>query len=229
MKTAMILAAGRGERLMPLTNVTPKALCTIKGVPLIEYHVAKLAKAGFSRLVVNHAWLGDQIRRHLGDGSKWGIELCYAPEPPGGLETGGGIFNALPLLGKEPFLTVNADIYTDFTFSDLLLPNNSLVHWMLGKNPAHNPHGDISLENNHKLTTKGPYYTFLGIAIYHPEAFLASSPGRYSVVPMVRKLIKTQQASGELLQGLWLDIGTKERLRHANTLNTHDACLPANA
>lgn len=227
MKTAMILAAGRGERLMPLTNVIPKALCTINSVPLIEHHVARLAKAGFTRLVVNHAWLGGQIRRHLGDGSKWGVEVCYAPEPPGGLETGGGIFNALPLLGKEPFLTVNADIYTDFTFRDLTLPNGSLAHWMLGKNPAHNPHGDVGLENNQKLANKAPCYTFLGIAMYHPEVFLACSPGRYSVVPMVRKLIETQQASGELLQGLWLDIGTEERLRHANTLIVRDAGLSA--
>lgn len=229
MKTAMILAAGRGERLMPLTNTTPKALCAINDMPLIEYHVTNLAKAGFTRVVINHAWLGGQIRRHLGDGSKWGIELCYAPEPPGGLETGGGIFNALPLLGQEPFLTVNADIYTDFTFSNLQLPRESLVHWMLGKNPVHNPHGDIGLDNNQKLSNKGARYTFLGIAIYHPQAFLYATPGRYSVVPMVRKLIETQQASGELLQGLWLDIGTAERLRHANILIKQEAGLPANA
>lgn len=217
MKTAMILAAGRGERLAPLTNVTPKALCLVNGLPLIECHVNNLADAGFTRVIINHAWLGGQIRRHLGDGKKWGIELCYAPEPPGGLETGGGIFNALPLLGKEPFLAVNADIFTDFTFKDLNLPAGSMAHLFLGNNPEHNPGGDFSLDGDQNLSNT-PRYTYLGIAIYHPEAFWSYSPGRYSVIPMVRKLIEQKKASGELLQGLWLDIGTAGRLQHANEL-----------
>ena len=222
MKTAMILAAGRGERLMPLTNVTPKAMCEVNGIPLIEYHVSNLAKAGFTRLVINHAWLGGQIRRHLGNGQKWGIELCYAPEPPGGLETGGGIFNALPLLGDEPFLTVNADIYTDFKFNALFLPSDSLAHWFLGQNPEHNPEGDFGLGDNQKLSLDGPLYTFLGIAIYHPKVFSTYCSGRYSVVPMLRKLIEAQQASGELLENLWLDIGTKDRLLYANDIVKSD-------
>ncbi|MBY0377209.1 MAG: NTP transferase domain-containing protein, partial [Gammaproteobacteria bacterium] len=121
MKTAMILAAGRGDRLKPLTEKQPKAMCLVQQKPLIEHHVARLAELGFERIVINHAYLGSQIRRHLGTGSKWGIEICYAPEPPGGLETGGGIYNALPLLGKQPFVTVNADVFTDFNFRMLHL------------------------------------------------------------------------------------------------------------
>lgn len=218
MKTAMILAAGRGERLAPLTNVTPKAMCRVNGIPLIERHVSNLAKAGFTRIVINHAWLGGQIRHHLGDGRKWDVELCYAPEPPGGLETGGGIFNALSLLGNKPFLTVNADIYTDFCFKDRSLPANSMAHLFLGKNPEHNASGDFSLDNDQHLSCYEPLYTFLGIAMYHPKAFLSYSPGRYSVIPMVRKLIEQKKASGELLQCLWLDIGTAGRLQHANAL-----------
>jgi MurNAc alpha-1-phosphate uridylyltransferase len=218
MKTAMILAAGRGERMLPLTDHIPKAMCQVNGTPLIEHHVVNLAEAGFTRLIINHAHLGGQIRNHLGDGKKWGVELYYAPEPPGGLETGGGIFNALPLLGNEPFLTVNADIYTDFKFNSQGLPNDSLAHLLLGQNPEHNPDGDFSLKNNQILSNDGPGYTFLGIAIYHPKAFLPYSPGRYSVVPMLRKLVSQQCASGEFFQGLWLDIGTAERLSHANEL-----------
>jgi N-acetyl-alpha-D-muramate 1-phosphate uridylyltransferase len=218
MKTAMILAAGRGERLKPLTNSIPKAMCLINGIPLIEYHVRNLAKAGFTRVVINHAHLGFKIRHHLGDGKNWGIDIAYAPEPPGGLETGGGIFNALPLLGNEPFLTVNADIYTDFKLNTIKLPANFLAHLLLGKNPKHNIKGDFGLKNNLSLTNNQLDYTYLGIAVYHPEAFKQYSPGRYSVIPMVRTLINENRASGELFQGLWIDIGTAERLRHANQI-----------
>jgi N-acetyl-alpha-D-muramate 1-phosphate uridylyltransferase len=215
MKTAMILAAGRGERLKPLTNFIPKAMCLVHGIPLIEHHVANLARAGFTRLVINHAYLGGQIRRHLGNGKRWGIEVVYAPEPPGGLETGGGIFNALPLLGIEPFLTVNADIFTDFEFETLKLPIDSLAHLILGTNPAHNPRGDFGLKSNQQLTNEAQY-TFLGIACYHPEIFRAHEPGRYSVTPMLRNLLEQQRASGELFQGKWIDIGTAKRLSDAN-------------
>lgn len=221
MKTAMILAAGRGERLKPLTNVIPKAMCLVHGIPLIEHHVVNLAKAGFTRLIINHAHLGFQIRHHLGDGENWGIEIAYTPEPPGGLETGGGIFNALPLLGQEPFLTVNADIYTDFKFNTLKLPDNSLAHLLLGNNPEHNTKGDFGLKKNQELTNNQPDYTYLGVAIYHPEAFGQYFPGRYSVIPMVRNLISEARASGELFQGLWVDIGTAERLNHANKSKLH--------
>lgn len=217
MKIAMILAAGRGERLKPLTNYLPKAMCLVKGKPLIEYHIERLAQLGFTRIVINHAYLGNQIRRYLGDGVKWNIELCYAPEPPGGLETGGGIFNALPLLGNEPFLTVNADIYTDFKFNTLALPKNSMTHLLLGSNPEHKQHGDFGLINQVQLTNSAQY-TYLGIACYHPDAFKMYRAGRYSVIPMVRSLAEQQLATGELYTGLWVDVGTVERLNYCRQL-----------
>jgi MurNAc alpha-1-phosphate uridylyltransferase len=216
MKTAMILAAGRGERLKPLTLIKPKAMCQVKGKPLIEHHVINLKKAGFSKIVINHAYLGDQIRHHFGDGDKWGVEIGYSPEPPGGLETGGGIVSALPYLGTEPFLTVNADIYTDFDFSSLKLPETSLAHLVLVKNPSHNLKGDFGLTLQQQLLNHEKHYTFLGIACYHPKAFSQSAIGRYSVTPLVRNLADQGLASGVRYDGLWIDIGTIERLTSAN-------------
>lgn len=217
MKTAMILAAGRGERLRPITDKIPKALCQVHNKPLIEYHVIKLAHSGFERVVINHAYLGGQIRHYFGDGKQWGIEICYAPEPPGGLETGGGIYNAVPLLGKEPFLTVNADIFTDFDFATLQLQTNTLVTLVLVPNPKHNTRGDFGL-NAQNLLTNERTYTYPGIACYHPEAFRHLLPGRYSVVPMIRNLAEDGLAAGKIYNKLWMDIGSPERLRIANNL-----------
>lgn len=216
MKTAMIFAAGRGERLRPLTDSRPKALCTVHNIPLIEYHVAKLAMAGFEKLIINHAYLGGQIRRHLGDGARWGLKICYSPEPPGALETGGGIVNALPILGKQPFLTVNADIYTDYDFAKLKLPKSSSVHLVLVPKPAYYKLGDFGLTDTGQLDNKNRLYTFAGIACYRPELFSHCLPGRYSVVAMLRNLVMNQQASGEAYQGKWIDIGSIERLELAN-------------
>ncbi|CEK09421.1 N-acetylmuramate alpha-1-phosphate uridylyltransferase MurU [Legionella hackeliae] len=217
MKIAMILAAGRGERLRPLTDEIPKALCKVHDKPLIEYHIAKLAQCGFERIVINHAHLGGQIRRYLGDGSQWDIEICYAPEPPGGLETGGGIYNALPLLGSEPFLTVNADILTGYDFNALHLPAKTLVKLVLVPNPSHNQQGDFGL-NQQRLTNEKTY-TFPGIACYHPDAFRHCQPGRYSVVPLIRSLAEQNLAAGEIYEGLWMDIGSPERLKLASTMS----------
>lgn len=216
MKTAMILAAGRGERLRPITDLLPKALCTVHGIPLIEYHVANLARAGFERLIINHAHLGGQIRQHLGDGTRWGVEICYSPEPPGGLETGGGILNALPLLGDQPFLTVNADIFTDYDFASLELPIKSLVHLVLLKKPAYIAEGDFGLSESGLLDNMNKQYTFLGIACYRPELFREMKPGRYSVIPLLRQLVGNKQASGEVYQGKWFDIGSAVQLEMAN-------------
>ncbi|KTC87090.1 N-acetylmuramate alpha-1-phosphate uridylyltransferase MurU [Legionella brunensis] len=218
MKAAMILAAGRGERLRPLTDTLPKALCQVHKKPLIEYHMEKLAHCGFERIVINHAHLGGQIRRHLGNGRKWNIELCYAPEPPGGLETGGGIYNALPLLGDTPFLTVNADIFTDYDFNSLTLPDHAMAKLILVPNPKHNSQGDFGL-NNQYLTNHERIYTFPGIACYHPHAFRECKAGRYSVIPLIRHLTEKNLVMGELYQGLWMDIGSPERLAIANTLS----------
>jgi MurNAc alpha-1-phosphate uridylyltransferase len=216
MKTAMILAAGRGERLKPLTDFKPKALCTVHNIPLIEYHVAKLAAAGFKRLVINHAYLGGQIRQHLGDGRRWGLKICYSPEPPGGLETGGGIVNALPLLGDQPFVTVNADIYTDYNFALLKLPITSLAHLVLVNKPSYSAQGDFGLSESLQLDNTDRQYTFAGIACYRPELFDDYEPGRYSVTPLLRQLAINKQATGELHRGEWFDIGSPQRLKLAN-------------
>ncbi|HHF7375915.1 N-acetylmuramate alpha-1-phosphate uridylyltransferase MurU [Legionella bozemanae] len=219
MKTAMILAAGRGDRLKPLTEVTPKALCMVKEKPLIEHHVMNLAKAGFERLVVNHAYLGGQIRQHLGNGTRWGIEICYSPEPPGGLETGGGIVNALPLLGGKPFITVNADIYTDFDFSQIHLEHVDSIHVILvNKNPALNHHGDFGLINHTQLSNTNPEYTLAGICCYHPEVFTHCMQGRYSVAPLIRQYAAQNKVTASVYDGLWFDIGTLERLHAVNKI-----------
>ncbi|MGL5741323.1 MAG: N-acetylmuramate alpha-1-phosphate uridylyltransferase MurU [Legionella sp.] len=220
MKTAMILAAGRGERLKPLTETLPKALCLVKGKPLIEYHIINLAKAGFERLVINHAYLGGQIRQHLGHGQRWGVEICYSPEPPGGLETGGGIVNALPLLGDTPFITVNADIYTDFDFSQLQPANPQSLHVILvPKNPTMNHHGDFGLINQTQLCNTHPEYTLAGICCYHPQMFAQYKQGRYSVAPLIRQYAEQSKATATVYQGIWFDIGSMERLQAANQLS----------
>lgn len=216
MKVAMILAAGRGERLKPLTNQRPKAMCLVQGRPLIEHHVDKLAKAGFERIVINHAYLGNQIRRHLGNGSRWPLEICYMPEPPGGLETGGGIYNALPLLGKETFLTINADIFTDYDFNSLKLAENAMAQLLLVSNPQHNPSGDFGLTENGFLTLETKMYTVAGINCYRPEFFRACKAGRYSVAPLWKEFTRQELVRGEVYRGLWIDIGSAERLAFAN-------------
>ncbi|QRN04859.1 NTP transferase domain-containing protein [Legionella sp. MW5194] len=217
MKTAMILAAGRGERLKPLTLYTPKAMCRVQGIPLIERHVVNLARAGFEKIIINHAYLGGQIRHHLGDGRRFGVTIHYSPEPPGGLETGGGLQNARHLLGDEPFLTVNADIVTHYDFTRLALPQDSLLHLVLVPNPAHNQVGDFGLTAEGRVTNDR-VYTYPGIACYHPQALTSCLPGRYSIVPLMRALVRNQQATGELFQGAWVDIGSIDRLNQANTL-----------
>lgn len=218
MKTAMILAAGRGERLRPLTDSIPKALCKVHGIPLIEYHVTHLAHAGFNRIIINHAYLGGQIRQHLGNGARWDIEICYAPEPPGGLETGGGIFNALPFLGNAPFLTVNADIFTDFNFTTLALPEQSMAHLVVINKPPYLKNGDFGLSATGLLDNIHKQYTFSGIACYRPELFLSFKPGRYSIAPLLRTLASSGQLTGNAYIGKWVDIGSPDRVRLAESL-----------
>lgn len=212
----MILAAGRGERLRPLTEQIPKAMCVVKGKPLIEHHVLHLAKAGFDRLIINHAYLGAKIRQHLGNGHHLGVDIQYSPEAPGGLETGGGIVNALPLIGNQPFITVNADIYTDFDFS-LMRQNTSLMHLILVKNnPTLRHHGDFGLTKDNLVTNQGMDYTYAGIASYQPEVFSQSAHGRYSLTPLIRHCVAQNQVTGTAYGGIWFDIGSIERLEAAN-------------
>lgn len=209
----MILAAGRGERLQPLTKAIPKALCPVKGRPLIAYHLEALALAGFERVVVNHAYLGGKIRHFLGNGTAWGLEIVYSPEPSGGLETGGGVVQALELLGEKPFLTVNADIYTDYPLKPVQLSEGCLAHLVLVPAEAELGHfGDFGLIDGHWLSNQDKQYTFAGIACYHPDFFKGQRVGRYSLTPLLRKAVDQRLLSAEVYQGRWSDIGSLSRL-----------------
>ncbi|MBD9483784.1 nucleotidyltransferase family protein [Pseudomonas sp. PDM14] len=210
---AMILAAGKGERLRPLTLHTPKPLVRAGGVPLIEFHVRALAAAGFRDLVVNHAWLGQQIEDYLGDGSRFGVHIVYSAEGEP-LETGGGIFRALPLLGTEPFLVVNGDIWTDYSFAQLDRPLSGLAHLVLTDNPEHHAKGDFRLQNgqlNDDLSG-GDSLTYCGIAVLSPGLFAGCSDGPFKLAPLLRQAMAAGAVSGEYFHGRWVDVGTHERL-----------------
>jgi N-acetyl-alpha-D-muramate 1-phosphate uridylyltransferase len=209
---AMVLAAGRGERMRPLTQETPKPLLEVRGRPLIEYHLQALRAAGVREIVVNLSWLGERIRSALGDGARWGVAIRYTEEGPEPLETGGGIFNALALLGRAPFIVVNGDIWTDFPFSQLALAAEATAHLVLVTNPAHHAQGDFSLENRRVMRARGRTYTFSGIALYRPEFFAGCAAGRFPLLPLLRRAIDAGTLSGELYEGIWSDVGTPERL-----------------
>lgn len=212
---AMILAAGRGERLRPLTDTTPKPLLPVAGRPLIEYHIQRLAQAGFKDLVINHAHLGDQIEETLGDGARWGLSISYSREGTA-LETGGGIFRALPLLGSRPFLVVNGDIWCDYPFDKLRARVlTGLAHLVLVPNPPHHARGDFGLDGQRVLSGGPTLYTFSGIGLYHPELFLGCQPGAFPLAPLLRRAMDDNRVTGELYQGCWIDVGTKERLVEA--------------
>ncbi len=210
----MILAAGRGERMRPLTDKTPKPLLKVAGQCLIEYHIKHLVAAGFSEIVINHAYLGEQIERTLGDGQRYGAELHYSAEGVA-LETGGGIFKALPLLGKAPFLVINGDVWCDYPFKNLRnILTTELVHLILVNNPEHNPKGDFCLVNNRVNNESEPRLTYSGIGVYHPDLFKDCKAGRFQLAPLLINAMKTGQVSGEHYKGQWIDIGTPERLEH---------------
>ena len=212
----MILAAGRGERMRPLTDTIPKPLLRIGGQTMIERHVHALARAGITELVITHAWLGEQIEKALGDGHAYGVSICYSAETGDSLETGGGILNALPLLGSEPFIVVNADIWTDFPFDSLPSNPQGLAHLVMVDNPEQHPGGDFSLSEG-KLSSNGPaMLTFSGIGVYRPAVFADCSPGAFPLGPLLRKLMAAGQVSGERYTGSWFDIGTPERLDAVN-------------
>lgn len=219
MKTAMILAAGRGERLRPLTDQRPKALCSLYDKPLMAHHLQNLALAGYQRVIINHAYLGDQIRRFVRQYHDHGMEILFSPEPPGGLETGGGIVNALGLLGTEPFITLNADIYIDYDLKQLHLPEQSLAHVILVQKPHYRSLGDYGLSANGVLNNTDKEYIFSGLTLYHPEFFKQALTGRYSVTPMVRQHADLNLVSGEIHTGTWFDIGTPEQLSLAEKKN----------
>ena len=213
---AMILAAGRGERMRPLTDSTPKPLLRIGGQTLIEHHVYALSQAGITGLVINHAWLGGQIVKALGDGSAYGVAIVYSPEAGAALETGGGIFNALPLLGSDPFVVVNADIWTGFPFAGLPPEPDGLAHLVMVDNPEHHKQGDFSLSAD-RLSQNGPaMLTFSGIGVYRPELFAECTAGAFPLAPVLRRAMDAGQVSGERYSGSWFDIGTPERLDAVN-------------
>jgi N-acetyl-alpha-D-muramate 1-phosphate uridylyltransferase len=213
---AMILAAGRGERMRPLTDDTPKPLLRIGGQTLIERHVHALARAGITELVINHAYLGEQIVKSLGNGAAYGVHIRYSHEADGSLETGGGIMHALPLLGAEPFLVVNGDVWTDFSFDTLSPQIDGLAHLVMVANPVNHPQGDFSLSEG-RLSQQGPaMLTYSGIGVYRPELFAGSRPGVFPLAPLLRRAMDAGQVSGEHYAGSWFDIGTPERLDEVN-------------
>ncbi|WP_308725317.1 N-acetylmuramate alpha-1-phosphate uridylyltransferase MurU [Metapseudomonas otitidis] len=216
---AMILAAGKGERMRPLTLHTPKPLVRAAGVPLIEYHLKALAAAGFVDVVINHAWLGQQIEDHLGDGARFGLRIRYSPEGEP-LETGGGIHRALPLLGDEPFLVVNGDIWTDYDFARLRAPLDGLAHLVLVDNPAHHPGGDFQLHQGRVSdgVPGEPGLTYSGIAVLDPRLFEGCQPGAFKLAPLLRDAMAHAQVSGEHHPGHWVDVGTLERLAEVERL-----------
>lgn len=213
---AMLLAAGRGERMRPLTDARPKPLLRIGGQTMIERHIEALVAAGFTELVVNHAHLGGQIVAALGDGSHYGVTIRYSDENGAALETGGGIYKALPLLGQAPFLVVNADIWTDFPFAGLPADIDALAHLVMVDNPAHNAGGDFALSVG-RVTQHGPgMLTFSGIGVYRPELFAGCRGGAFPLAPLLREAMDAGRVSGEHYRGGWFDIGTPQRLAAVN-------------
>ncbi|MDJ0834475.1 MAG: nucleotidyltransferase family protein [Gammaproteobacteria bacterium] len=206
---AMILAAGRGERMRPLTDSTPKPLLTVNDKPLIVYHLEKLQQAGIDSVVINISWLGEQIQQALGDGSAFGLSIDYSHEPEA-LETAGGIVQALDKLDNR-FIVVNADVFTDFDYRHLLdFP--VAAHLVLVPNPAHNPAGDFAIEQGYLSNNPDSRYTFAGIAAYEKSFFAGLEPGKRPLAPLLRAGAEQQQVTAELHNGLWNDVGTAERL-----------------
>lgn len=222
---AMILAAGRGERMRPLTDTCPKPLLAVGGRPLIEWHIRALAAAGIDEIVINHAWLGEVLEAALGDGSRLGVRIAWSREYALGLETAGGIAKALPLLGAEPFLVVNGDVYCQPDYHALqriaatLRPDGDLAHLLVVPNPEHHPQGDFVLDAR-RLVPEGPArLTFSGIGAYHPALFADVTPGtRAPLGPLLRAAIARGVVGASRWDGLWRDIGTPERLAELDRL-----------
>jgi MurNAc alpha-1-phosphate uridylyltransferase len=214
---AMILAAGRGTRMAPLTDTCPKPLIPLCGKPLIIHHLEKLAAAGITDIVINHAWLGEQLEQTLGNGSSWGIRIQYSPENEA-LETGGGVYQALPLLGEDAFLLINGDVWTNWDYSEVMntsLQEGELGHLWLIDNPAHNPQGDFCLGEGKVLDTallNETALTFSGISLLSPQLWAECTSGAYPLAPMLRSAMLQQQITGSKLNADWVDVGTPQRL-----------------
>jgi len=211
---AMILAAGHGKRMRPLTDTTPKPLLKAGGKSLIVWNIERLKKSGIKEFVINLGWLGHKIPQALGNGSQWGVKINYSDEQQNGpLETAGGIIQALPLLGNEPFIVVNGDVWCDIDYQHPTLSKNTLAHLVLVDNPTHNPKGDFCLQGTHLHNKGQPRYTFSGIGYYHPQFFANQASGKAPLTPLLKDAIERGHVSGRYFQGDWRDIGTPDRLQ----------------
>ncbi|MGB5211367.1 MAG: nucleotidyltransferase family protein [Gammaproteobacteria bacterium] len=210
----MILAAGRGERMRPLTDTVPKPLLPVAGKPLLEWHLQTLADAGFRQVVINVSWLAEAVIAAVGDGHRWGLEIHISNEGEPPLETGGGIFQALPRLGSGPFLVINGDVWSDVDLSALRMPEHSLAHLLMVPNPAHHPEGDFHLHHG-RLSAQPPgrRLTFSGIGLYRPALFAECRPGRFALAPLLSNAMAEGRVSGQIHTGVWQDVGTVDRLR----------------
>jgi MurNAc alpha-1-phosphate uridylyltransferase len=214
---ALIFAAGRGERMRPLTDTSPKPLLMAGAKRLIEWHIEALAAAGVRHIVINTSHLAEQFPATLGDGTRWGVTIAYSYEGPQPLETGGGMLRALPLLGSAPFIAVNGDIRTDFAFSTLPQNPAGLAHLVVVDNPAHHPAGDFVLSDGLLLDEASsehgaPRLTFAGIGVYRSELLDELEPGTFSIVPTLRAAMRALRVTGTHHRGMWSDIGTPQRL-----------------
>ncbi|WP_305907155.1 N-acetylmuramate alpha-1-phosphate uridylyltransferase MurU [Methylomarinum sp. Ch1-1] len=219
---AMILAAGRGERMRPLTDFTPKPLLPVANKPLIQYTIENLVAAGYPDIVINLAHLGQQIKDYFGNGHALGANIAYSDEGEKGLETAGGIINALPLLGKQAFLVVNGDIACDFPLSSLRRQRFDLAHLVLVDNPPHHRDGDFHLANDGHLSEQGEnMLTFSGIGLYKAELFAGIVPGEYKLGPLLRRFMQDRRISGVKHHGFWMDVGTPERLKELDNHYQH--------
>jgi N-acetyl-alpha-D-muramate 1-phosphate uridylyltransferase len=208
---AMILAAGRGERMRPLTDEVPKPLLQVGGKPLIQYHLENLAAIGVRDIVINLAWLGAKIPAVLGDGERFGVRISYSDEGESALETGGGICNALPLLGSEPFIVVSGDVWTEFPFATLNLATHDVAHFVMVPNPDFHAAGDFGLANQ-RMTESGTRYTYANIGVFTPEFFAGRKPEWFALRPLMDEWIRKGRVSGELYEGRWRNIGTPAQL-----------------
>ena len=219
---AMVLAAGRGERMRPLTNDTPKPLLKVGERCLLDFQLDALAKAGIYDVVINTAWLADQLKDHVGDGSKYQLNVTFTFENDGALDTGGGIFNALELLGDEPFLVANSDIWTDIDYGSLTVAKDDLAHLVLVDNPPHHPEGDFNLNEGRVSEDSGQRLTFSGVGVYRAQLFADVTPGKFPLLPLLHAAMRDNRVSGEWYRGSWMDIGTPDRLKALQYLLGHD-------
>lgn len=212
----MILAAGRGERMRPLTDSTPKPLLSVRGAPLIEHHVRALSRAGIAEITINLCWLGDKIRDFLGDGSRYGASIHYSDEAPHALDTAGGIVRALPHLASGPFAVVNGDIFTDYPFENFAILPEADAHLVLVPNPPQHPDGDFGLEEGRALPFAPRRFTFSGIAVYRAALFAGLADGVRPLKPLLVQAMEAGRCTAELYTGIWEDVGTAGRLAALN-------------